>query len=93
MDEKRRDSADTVPISREELERMLGLDKEYAPVPDDENPTAPDLMANSQCAACGGSGKTVEETSTGYRGPVKCKKCRGSGLARASEPPATEVGS
>lgn len=88
MAEKRHDSADTVPIPREELERMLGLDKEYAPTPDDENPTQPELIA--ACQECCGTGKTLEETATGYRGPVKCGACGGSGLARTSEPPPAE---
>lgn len=88
MAEKRYDSADTVPIPREELERMLGLDKAYEPVPDDENPTQPEGVG--ACPKCQGSGKTIEETPTGYRGPIKCKACRGSGLACPSEPPPPE---
>lgn len=63
--EKRRDSSDTVPIPREELERMLGLEREYRPVPDDETPTNPDLApacpeckgaSGRECAICGGEG-------------------------------------
>lgn len=82
MGEKRRQSSPNVPIPVEELERQLGLDREYTPVPSDETPTAPDLTP--ACSSCFGAGKKDGKT---------CPSCNGAGVVRVahdSTPPARE---
>ena len=48
-----------------EIERMLGLDKDYEPVPDDDTPTSPDMDV---CASCLGEKLTPA-----------CRDCLGTG--------------
>src|SRR5580693_3084047 len=82
-DEKRTQSSDTVPIPQDVLRQRLrggfgpAVDEPYEPVPDEE-PTAPDLLAERACVRCKGSGKAVEERPDGsYRGPIECPRCKG----------------
>lgn len=74
MAEKRHESDPTVPMPASRVQELLAAEG-LAPIPDDETPTSPDL-----CSECGGRGKTIVETETGYRGPVPCPRgCRAPG--------------
>lgn len=53
------------PLPMAEIERMLGLDKDYEPVPDDDTPTSPDMDV---CASCLGEKLTPA-----------CRDCLGTG--------------
>lgn len=86
MSETRHDSDPTVPIPATEMRRILA-EEGYEPLPDDETPTSPDVLASAEraakaaeaaavvCPVCSGTKKTIQETATGYHGPVPCPAC------------------
>jgi hypothetical protein len=78
MNEKRQKSDPTVPILATRMKPTL--DAEGATVhPDDEVPTSPDFRPGA-CKSCKGSTAYLVETATGYRGPVKCARCKATGI-------------
>jgi hypothetical protein len=86
MSEKRHDSDPTVAIPASRMRELLEAEG-HAPVPDDDTPTSPDALAGFDpdevptepaiplCPQCKGTRKTIQETATGYHGPVDCPLC------------------
>lgn len=77
------DLDDTVFISVEDLQRMLGIDRRYEPTPDDETPTKPEVIpeaAYGVCRVCRGKKTVVIARSPGHVSARNCHRCGGTGV-------------